>query len=219
MRNNLYATLISFFLMIFVWSWMFGSWTFALGLLVLVGIHEMGHYVVGALGITVTLPIFTPFGGMVSMKETPRNAYDEALVAFAGPFVGTIGALGAMVLAIYTDSSAIMQIANAGLFLNLLNLVPLAPLDGGRISMAIERRLWVLGVLLLAVMFYFIGFSGINGLVLLLIVYSAYQDVKQRTIQAVETPEYFAVGLWPRVTASVAYLAMIGFLVFTLTGL
>lgn len=214
------GTLISFALMLVLWSWMFGSWMFAVAFLVLLGIHEMGHYVVArALGMNVSMPIFTPIGAMIQMREMPRNAYEEALMAYGGPFIGTLGAIGALVLGNALDSNVIMVAAKAGFWLNLFNLIPLSPLDGGRISMAIERRLWVVGVLLLAGMFYMTGVDPISLIVLLLIGNWAYQDVKNRAVQAQQTPEYFAVGAARRAGITLAYAGLIGFLVFALSVL
>jgi Zn-dependent protease len=216
-ENSLNNTIFSFVLMLVIWAMLFGSWQFALAFLVLLGIHEMGHFVVArALGMNVSMPIFTPIGALIQMRETPRNAFEEALMAYGGPFIGTIGAVGALVLGHTLDSDLLILAAKAGFFLNLFNLIPLSPLDGGRISMAISRWLWLLGVPLLLGLFYLQGFSILSAIILFLIGRWAYQDVLFRNMQAVQTPEYFAIGAARRVGVIVAYLGLIAFLMFAL---
>jgi hypothetical protein len=85
--------------------------------------------------------------------------------------------------------------------------------------MAIERRLWVIGVVLLAGVFYITGLDPISLLVLALVGHMAYRDVKARSVQAVEQPEYFAIGGARRAGITVAYAALIGFLLFALAVL
>lgn len=219
MSKNFQNTLISFALMLFVWSWLFGSWAFALAFLVLLGIHEMGHYVVAQyLGMKVSMPIFTPIGAMINLREAPKNAYEEALMAYGGPFLGTIGALGALVLGTATGMPILLVAAKAAFWLNLFNLIPLSPLDGGRISMAIDRRLWVVGVPMLAALFWFTGLDVLSLIVGVLIVRWAYQDVQYRSALAVQDPGYFAIGAGKRVQVIAAYLALAGFLLFMLLG-
>jgi Zn-dependent protease len=217
MSNKYNNTILSFALMLVVWAFLFGSWQFACAFLVLLGIHEMGHYVVArALGMNVSMPIFTPIGALIQMRELPKNAFDEAIMAYGGPFIGSIGALGALVLGNVLDSNLLIMAAKAGFFLNLFNLIPLSPLDGGRISMAIDRRMWLLGLPLLIGVFYLTGFDLWSLLIAYFIGRSAWQDVQMRSAMASQTPEYFAIGAPRRIGVIVAYLGLIAGLVFLL---
>src|SRR5271168_3271724 len=85
-------TSLSMLLMIWVYSWTFG-WPFAAGFVVLIFVHEMGHVIAAKwLGLPVTAPIFIPFvGAYITMKENPRDAWTEALMAYGGPLAGGIG--------------------------------------------------------------------------------------------------------------------------------
>jgi membrane-associated protease RseP (regulator of RpoE activity) len=80
------------------------------------------------------------------LKKNPRDAVTEAYIAFGGPILGTIGALAAFVLGVSLESQLMLVIANVGFFLNLINLLPIHPLDGGRISTAVTRWLWLVGL-------------------------------------------------------------------------
>ena len=125
---------------------------FAIGFVLLIFVHEMGHVL--ALrwhGISASVPIFIPFvGAFVAMKEMPKNVFVEAVVGIAGPVLGTLGALACLGGYVVTGSPFWLALAFTGFFLNLFNLVPIVPLDGGRIVAAVSRWLWVVGLVAFA---------------------------------------------------------------------
>lgn len=98
-------------------------WTFAIGIVIMIFIHEMGHVLAAKRkGIPVSAPAFIPFmGALITMKKQPLNAQTEAYLAFGGPLLGTVGALGALALGVILDSTAILSVAQVGFFLNLIN--------------------------------------------------------------------------------------------------
>jgi Zn-dependent protease len=139
-----------------VYSWIWG-WRYAAGFLVLLLIHEMGHYVAARQrGLKVGAPTFIPFvGAWITMKEQPHDVETEAYVALAGPMWGTVASIATYFLGRAWGSDLLLAICYSGLFLNLFNLLPISPLDGGRITAAISPRVWLLGApLLLALLFY-----------------------------------------------------------------
>jgi Zn-dependent protease len=125
------------------------GWKFALGFVLLILVHEMGHVVVlRARGIKAGVPIFLPFlGAFVSMKSMPRSVYDEAESALAGPVAGTIGSLALAWVAHADGSNLLRSLAFTGMLLNLFNLLPALPLDGGRVAGALHPAIWVVGLL------------------------------------------------------------------------
>ncbi|RKD27036.1 hypothetical protein BEP19_00220 [Ammoniphilus oxalaticus] len=133
-----------------VWAYaIFYPWFFAIGVVVMIFIHEMGHVLAAKRkGIPVSAPAFIPFvGALITMRKQPLNAEEEAYLAFGGPLIGTVGALGAYGLGVALQSPALLSVAQIGFFLNLINLIPIHPLDGGRIVTAISRWLWVVGLI------------------------------------------------------------------------
>jgi len=124
-------------------------WQFAIGLVVMIFIHEMGHVIAAKRkGLPVSAPIFIPFlGALIAMKRNPRDAVTEAYIGYGGPLLGTVGALGAFILGWALDFPVLYSIAYIGFFLNLFNLLPMHPLDGGRISVAVTRWLWLVGLI------------------------------------------------------------------------
>lgn len=133
------------------------GWPYAVGFIALLFAHEMGHYVAARRrGLNVGAPAFIPFvGAWINLKEQPRDVRTEAYVAVAGPLVGTVSAVAVYLWGRWTDSTLLLAIAYAGLFLNLFNLLPVSPLDGGRITAVISPRVWLIGApVMLAMLFY-----------------------------------------------------------------
>jgi Zn-dependent protease len=124
-------------------------WSFAFGLVIMLFIHEMGHvWAAKRKKLPVSAPAFIPFlGALISMKKQPQNAEVEAYIALGGPLIGTLGALAALLIGLATDHPVFYAVAMIGFFLNLINLLPIHPLDGGRIVTAISRWLWVVGLI------------------------------------------------------------------------
>lgn len=144
------STVLSMALSLGVYAVAFG-WKFALGLLLSLYVHEMGH--VAALkryGIAASAPMFVPgFGAFVRLKQYPANPVEDARVGLAGPIWGFAAALFAAALAWMTGWEVLFAIAKTGAWINLFNLVPVWQLDGGRAFRALNRaqRWMALGAL------------------------------------------------------------------------
>src|SRR5918911_2449209 len=134
-----------------------GPWWFALGLVMLLFVHEMGHVLEARRqGLPVSVPVFIPFmGALITMKQMPHDAWREARLAVAGPLLGSLGAAVLYVAGAAYDSRELKALAFLGFFINLFNLLPVIPLDGGRITAALHPALWFVGFLaLLALVIY-----------------------------------------------------------------
>jgi len=114
----------------------------------LIFVHEMGHAVMlRRRGIKAGLPIFLPFlGAFISMKSQPASVYEEAESALAGPLAGTAGAFVAWWAGSALNSDLLVSLAFTGFLLNLFNLLPALPLDGGRVAGALHPVIWLLGL-------------------------------------------------------------------------
>lgn len=133
------------------------GWQFAAGFLVLLLAHELGH--VGAAvirGLPVSAPAFVPFmGAFITMRAPPPDVETEAYVAYGGPFIGTLATFAVYFWARSAGSDLGLAVAYSGFFLNLFNLLPVSPLDGGRITAVLGPRIWFLGVpIMLALLLY-----------------------------------------------------------------
>jgi Zn-dependent protease len=138
----------SMLISVFAYAWLTRNWAIGVGLVVMIFIHEIGHVLAAKQkGLPVSLPVFIPFlGAFIAMKKNPRDAVTEAYIAFGGPLLGTAGALICYLLGAATDNITLLVVAYMGFFLNLINLMPIHPLDGGRIATAVTRWLWLVGL-------------------------------------------------------------------------
>ena len=139
-----------------IYASIFG-WAYAAGFIGLLFLHEMGHYIAARqCGLNVGAPTFIPFiGAYIQLKEQPVDAETEAYIAIAGPVVGAIGAFAVYFYARETDSRLWLAVAYSGFFLNFFNLLPVSPLDGGRITAIVSPRIWLLGApMMLALLYY-----------------------------------------------------------------
>src|SRR6266536_3604482 len=212
---------ISAIVSIVVYSYIFG-WQFAVGLVALLFIHEMGHALVMKLkGIPVGGMIFIPMlGAAVTMRQMPQNARDEAEVGIAGPIAGAIASSICLILAGQAGASPIWAaLAYFGFFMNLFNLIPIVPFDGGRVLAAIDRRVWILGFLGLLGFFIWQWVNGSFSPWLLLFVILAATQLLSRN-KATETAEgkaYYDVPVMTRITLGVLYFGLAAVLVLGMT--
>ena len=156
-------------------------WQFAVGIVLMIFIHEMGHVLAAKRkGLPVSAPAFIPFvGALVTMKKAPPDAETEAYIAYAGPLVGSIGAFVCLWLGRSLEMPVLGLVAWFGFFINLINLLPIHPLDGGRIATAISRWLWVAGLVVgLAVVIWLR--SILFGLIWLLFVWQLVQSWRRK---------------------------------------
>ncbi len=207
----------SAFISIFAYSLLFG-WPFAIGLVAQLFIHEMGHALVMKLkGIPVKGMVFIPlFGAAVIMRQMPRNARDEAEVGIAGPIAGAIAASVCLFLAQQPNALPLWApLAYFGFFINLFNLVPIVPFDGGRVLAAIDRRVWILGFLgLLAFEIWQWVHGQFSPWLLLFIVLAATQLLSRNKASA--TPggkAYYDVPVATRISLGVLYFGLAAVLV------
>jgi Zn-dependent protease len=149
------GTALTMLLSIGAYALLFPVW-FAVGFVALIWVHEMGHVLqLKREGMKASAPMFVPFlGAFVAMKEMPKNALVEARVGLAGPVLGTLGALAALGGYALTESPLFLGLAHLGFLINLFNLAPMLPLDGGRAVAAMSPVFWILGIVLVVALFF-----------------------------------------------------------------
>ena len=184
------------------------GWRYAAGFMALLFAHEMGHYVAARqCGLKVGAPAFIPFvGAWIALEDQPHNVETEAYVAIAGPVVGTIAALAVYLWARSENSGLLLAISYSGLFLNLFNLLPISPLDGGRVTAVLSPRVWFLGVpILLALLLY-----RPSPMLIIVVILALPQLMKawRYDPKAPENVAYYGVPLQTRLEYGGAYLAL-----------
>ena len=194
---------------IWVYAMTYG-WKFALGFVLLIFVHECGHLLAARYcGLNVGAPVFIPFmGAFIALKESPKNAWIEAIVSIGGPVLGTLGALACYAGAIVLQSPLLMALAHTAFFLNLFNLMPVGFLDGGRIVTAISPLLWILGLVLLLARL----LTHFNFILLLILVSSLPGLFSLFRARTDEERRYYEVTPRQRWTMTVAYFGLAIFL-------
>jgi len=203
-----FGTLISMALMVWVYAQFWGVW-FAFGFILLILIHELGHGVAMKYqGIPAGAPIFIPFfGAVIAMKGRPKDVYVEAVVGIGGPLLGTFGALVCLPLGFLTKNQMFFALASTGFLINLFNMIPISPLDGGRIIGALTRWLWGVGFAL-AIGLAFVTRSPILIFIIVMGLFSLPRLLRP------QDESYYRISKSKRVNMALGYFWLLGVLVF-----
>ncbi len=190
------------------------GWWFAVGFVVLLFVHEMGHVVaLRREGIKASAPMFIPFmGAVITSKSLGENALAEARVGLAGPILGTVGAAVCLVIGEATNSDFFRALAYIGFFLNLFNLLPIVPLDGGRAMAAMAPWMWFIGfgvLVALALLFP----NPVLWIIVLFAGYELYRRWQARKSGSIAQAAYYRVAPRHRLIVGAVYIGLIVLLV------
>jgi Zn-dependent protease len=195
---------------------LFFGWWFAAGFVALLFVHEMGHVIaLRREGIKASAPMFIPFmGAAIFSRSLGDNALAEARVGLAGPILGSIGAALVAVVGELTGSSLLIALAYFGFFINLFNLLPVIPLDGGRAAAAMSPWMWFAG---LFVMVALVFLNPGNPILLIIVLFAAFQTWhrwQQRKTRSLQQAAYYRVAPRHRLIVAAVYVGLIALLVF-----
>ena len=190
------------------------GWPFAAGFIALLFVHEMGHVIaLRREGLKASAPMFIPFlGAVIAARSLGENALAEARVGLAGPILGSIGAAVCILVWHATGSDLWRALAFTGFFLNLFNLLPVVPLDGGRAMAAMAPWMWFVGfaaMIPLAIIFP-------NPIILLILLFAGFETYKrwqQRRAGGAAQERYYRVRPLDRALVAAVYLSLIALLV------
>jgi Zn-dependent protease len=206
-KLKLFTTSASMLVSIVAYQLIFG-WPFAVGFVLLLLVHEMGHVIqLRREGVEASAPMFIPFlGAVISAKSLGDDAAAEARVGLAGPILGTLGTLIPLGIWFATGDELWRALAYIGFFINLLNLLPVLPLDGGRAMAALSPWVWFVGFAgLLALMVFFP-----NPILLLVIVFGGLETWRRwKARKTPEAQEYHRVPPRTRALVAATYLLLV----------
>jgi Zn-dependent protease len=211
-KIKLFTTASTMLVSVAAYSLIWG-WQFAAGFVLLILIHEMGHVIqLRREGIEASAPMFIPFlGAVIAAKSLGENALAEARVGLAGPILGSVAAAALVPVALITGNNLFLALAFTGFLLNLFNLLPVVPLDGGRAMAALSPVMW------------FVGFAGLiamtvlfpNPIMFIILLFGgmeSWRRWKQR--KDPEHAEYYKVPPRARLFVAAVYLGLIALLAF-----
>jgi Zn-dependent protease len=199
------GTALTMLVSIGAYALLFPVW-FAVGIVVLIWVHEMGHVLqLRREGIPASAPMFIPFlGAFVAMKQMPKDALTEARVGLAGPVLGTLGGLATLGLYAATREPLFLGLAYFNFIINLFNLAPMLPLDGGRAVGAMSPVFQLLGLFVMVALFFVAPIMAIVALIGLPELWHRWKTRK--------TPEglaYYDIPLRSRVGVGVVYIGLV----------
>jgi Zn-dependent protease len=206
-KLKLFTTSASMLVSVAAYALLWG-WKFAIGFVLLLFVHELGHVLeLRRQGVPASAPLFIPFlGAVVGMKQLPEDAWREAQVALAGPILGSLGAAAVWVAGEALDSDLLVALAFTGFLLNLFNLLPIVPLDGGRAVAALHPVLWLAGLAGLVVL----TFLAPNPILILVLVIGGLELWRRwRERGTPEAAAYYRIRPWQRTVAGVTYGALV----------
>jgi Zn-dependent protease len=186
---------------------LFWGWKFAVVFTLLIFVHEMGHAVfMRAYGVPASLPYFIPgMGALIAIKGKPASVLHESYIALGGPLVGSLGAALCLGYGLFTESVFWIAAAYTGFFLNLFNLFPVVPLDGGRVVGSISPRIWIFGFAAMAIAIFALHLW--NPLMIVLVLLGL-----PRALQAWKAPDpgdtYYKLTAAQRAGVAIAYFGL-----------
>jgi Zn-dependent protease len=186
------------------------GWQFAAGFVALLFVHEMGHYIqMRREGIEPSWMLFIPFlGAAVGARSLGGNALAEARIGLAGPVLGSLATAALVPVAFATDSDLLRALAFTGFFLNLFNLAPMLPLDGGRAMAAMATWMWLVGFGAM-VLFLLLFPNPILIIIVLLGAMETYRRWQARRAGEQGNPAYYRVRPLHRVMVGAVYVGLI----------
>jgi Zn-dependent protease len=186
------------------------GWKFAVGFVALLFVHEMGHYIqLRREGVKPSGMVFIPFlGAAVGTRSLGGSALAEARVGLAGPILGSLATAALLPIAAATDDDFWRALAFTGFFLNLFNLLPVVPLDGGRAMAAMAPWMWFVGFGAIVVMV-FLWPNPILILIALLGGFETYRRWRQRKQGEEGNAEYYRVKPAYRLAVGAVYVGLI----------
>jgi len=186
------------------------GWRFAAGFVALLFIHEMGHFVqMRREGVKPSFMLFIPFlGAAVGARSLGGSALAEARIGLAGPIVGSLATAALLPVAWATGDEFWRALVFTGFLLNLFNLLPIVPLDGGRAMAAMAPWMWFVGFGA-SVTLMLLWPNPILILIVLLGGLELYRRWKSRREGMDGNPAYYAVRPAHRLAVGIVYVGLI----------
>ncbi len=212
--GKILLTMGSMFVSVWFYSLAFG-WEFAAGFVICILIHELGHvFAAWRLGKEVSAPIFLPGMGALILSKSYETVWEGAIIGFGGPLFGGLASVGCWALYGGFHNPLFLGLAMLGFWMNLFNMTPIFPLDGGWITGAVSPYIWVVGLAIL------LGLAVTgqlrNPMIYILLILSLPRIVAAFKSGSAD-PRSIPVTPSQRLTMGLAYVGLCGFLFWGLS--
>jgi Zn-dependent protease len=213
-QSAVFKTGGSMLLSILAYQW-YAGWGFAVGLVLLILVHELGHVVANwHYQIRSSPPIFIPFlGAVISLRQQFPNAKVEAVSAIAGPLAGTFAAMAPLAWYMTTGDRLALVLAAFGFMINLFNMLPVPPLDGGRVMAGVSPWVWLLGLVGLGALVVNDFRKGQDISILMILLILALPRIIATLRGPARAGPYYQIGRATQFSIGLVYLALLLFLV------
>lgn len=189
------------------------GWPFAVGLVVTILVHELGHVIAAwAYRVPVSAPMFIPgMGALIWRKHPAPTVAAEAVIAIAGPIAGGLCGVICWVAFVVTGSPLLLGLAHVTFLINLFNMIPVFPMDGGRVLGAVSKWFLIPGMVMLAALFFTGAVRNPFLLVLLLLalprVFMSFkgEELYAASAQATNSQKAVIAMSWVVVTSTLAW--------------
>jgi Zn-dependent protease len=188
----------------YAWIW---GWAFAVGFVLLLLLHEMGHVIqLRREGVEASAPMFIPFlGAVIAARSMGDDAAAEARVGLAGPILGSLATLVPLGIWLATGEEFWQALAYVGFLINLLNLLPVLPLDGGRAMAALSPWVWWVGYAALVGL----TFAFPNPIMILILIFGGIESWRRfKHRNSPESRAYHDIPGRTRALVAVTYLGL-----------
>ncbi len=203
--GKIFLTFGSMLVSAWVYSLRFG-WAFGAGLVMLLLLHESGHaFALRLRRRPVNGMVFIPFFGAYVKHGVGTDIVEDAFVSLMGPLFGALTSVACVGIYWATRSPFWLELAQWGCFINLINLAPTVPLDGGRIVSLFSPKLMALGLVCLVFLIPLNPLIGLLALLGLPHVISVWRADPR-------TQDYYHATLTDRLNFGIAYLGLALFL-------
>ena len=203
----------TFLLSLWIYVLFFG-WKLGIVILLVIAAHELGHYFAyRAYGLTARLPVFVPLLGAYTQGAIAPDLEQDANIALAGPLTGLALAAACYAAGLFSGDSFWYACADIGAFINLFNMIPVPPFDGGRVIGAVWPGIWIVGIALFVVAAAFLHVPVILVLLLALLgvptIVATFRGGGDPRAATMTTGARLRVGTW-YVATILALIALLG---------
>lgn len=215
-KKNIFFNVIMV-LIIFAICTLCFNWYYAIGYMLILLIHESGHYVASKiLKVNVKFGNVTPLGAYIVHDKT-KSIKEEAIIAISGPLFGAVLALIYFIMYIMFKDNTFYILSVISISINLFNLIPIMPFDGGYVVTAVSYKICYIGIPIL--IYFIVKIKRLKSKIFMgiFLISSIFKIVELRKTYYKEN--YFSVCKKDKLKIGASYISLVLILVISMVYL